>query len=471
MLPTESLSRDAARVRPSNRSFAYLLLLSAPLAAIAPACGDDDDATDYNAEPAWLGAPTETLLAGQGRSLRVAFTPEDPEGDALTVRLEGPEGVALEHDTEAQELVVRPSYGVTGTIDVKVALEDGTNPAVEYVLRIEVAELGWTDLVSWPAGSAPEAREHASVVVDDASGSAYVLFGSGYAPYLSGLGDGARFDVATKSWSPLTMTGDVPLPGGSKRFAGARGAGAGYLHGGYVDGGPTGPDTLHRVAVQGDTVSYTEIAQSTTRPSARSLHVFAYDPGSDTFMMFGGVGVGLLDDTWTMRIVDGVAEWTELELDVRPPGRFGAFYGVDEERGRLVLYSGQTGSALRMGDDVWVFDFRSDPPRWTELQLPATPPGRRNGTSVWDPAGEQLFVFGGTSDGMTTQPGLYALDARPGREAWSEVVRAGEPELRSSGFGAFVAGEGELGGAVWMGFGNSSTGVYRDFSRLGFTPP
>lgn len=470
MLPTESRSRDAARVRPSNRSFAYLLLLSAPIAALASACGDDDDATDRNAEPAWLEAPSAPLLVGQGRTLRIPCAPEDPEGDVVTVSVSAPEGLEMFHDGETNELVIRASYALGGTIAASVLLDDGQNDAVEYPLQLEIAELAWTDSVSWPVGSAPEAREHGSVVVDDASGSAYVLFGSGYDPYLEGLGDGARFDVASKSWSSVTMTGDVPVAGGSKRFAGERGTGAGYLHGGYVDGGPTGPDTLHRVAAAGDTVSFTEIAQSATRPSARSLHVFAYDPGSDSFVMFGGVGVGLLGDTWTMRIVDGVAEWTELELDVSPPPSFGAFYGVDEANGRLVLYSGQTGSAFRMGEDAWVFDFRSDPPGWTELQLPGTPPGRRNGTSVWDPAGEQLFVFGGTSDGMTTQPGLFALDARPGREAWVEVARAGEPELRSSGFGAFVAGEGPLGGAVWMGFGNSSTGVFRDFSRLGFAP-
>ena len=91
---------------------------------------------------------------------------------------------------------------------------------------------------------------------------------------------------------------------------------------------------------------------------------------------------------------------------------------------------------------------------------PGSPAGRRNGPSAWDPMGPRLFVFGGTSDGATSQPGLFAFDARPGHESWTEIVREGQPPMRSSGF----AGATEDG--VWLGFGNDD-GVYRDFTRLG----
>ena len=109
-------------------------------------------------------------------------------------------------------------------------------------------------------------------------------------------------------------------------------------------------------------------------------------------------------------------------------------------------------------------------PTWTAIAAPGTPAGRRNGTSVWDPMGPRLFVFGGTSDGATTQPGLFALDARPGRESWATLDRAGQPPLRSSGFGAFVGHADEGEAAVWMGFGNDDD-VYRDLTRLGHAPP
>jgi hypothetical protein len=40
----------------------------------------------------------------------------------------------------------------------------------------------------------------------------------------------------------------------------------------------------------------------------------------------------------------------------------------------------------------------------------------------------------------------------------------GEPPLRSSGFGVYD----EVGGRAWLGFGNSSSAVYRDLQAIGY---
>lgn len=309
------------------------------------------------------------------------------------------------------------------------------------------------------------------MLVDDASGSIYVMFGSGYAPYLEPLGDAWRFDVRARTWSPVTLEGDVPPPGGSKRLAGARGSGEGWLFGGYGEdqeafGG------LHHVIADGDVLTFDEVPQENA-PAARFLHVFAQDPGTGTFVLFGGGSTRLEGDTWSMTLDDGIARWTMLNdtSAVTSPGvpapRFGAFHGMDEERGRLLLFSGQIGFPDAFAQDTWVLDVRAEGgPTWTAVTPPDAPPGRRNGTSVWDPTGPRLFVFGGTSDGATSQPGLFALDARPGRERWEVIDREGQPPMRSSGFGAFVGNDDPIAAAVWMGFGNDDA-VYRDLARLG----
>jgi hypothetical protein len=90
-------------------------------------------------------------------------------------------------------------------------------------------------------------------------------------------------------------------------------------------------------------------------------------------------------------------------------------------------------------------------------------PGRRNGCFVVDPRGPSLYIFGGTSDGMTTQPGLFALDMRPSHEGWSMISRPNAPVLRSSDFGYYDA----VAGAVSCGFGNSAMGVYTDVATIG----
>lgn len=94
---------------------------------------------------------------------------------------------------------------------------------------------------------------------------------------------------------------------------------------------------------------------------------------------------------------------------------------------------------------------------------PNHPPGRRNGCFIVDPRGPSLYVFGGTSDGMATQPGLVALDMRAGHEGFSPIERTGSPTIRSSGFGFYDA----TAGAVSCGFGNSTSGVYTDVATIG----
>lgn len=435
--------------------------------------GLENDAA-ANAAPSWPDAPDAPVRIPQGRTTRIALHPNDPDSDPVSIATQGPEEIEISFDEDTKELVLRPSLLSAEEQTVQIVLDDGQGGSTTVPLTLEIVQLTWTDQVTWQNSEDPESREHASVLVDDASQSVYVIFGSGYSPYGEALGDGYRFDTATRTFTELTLAGDVPAPGGSLRFAGQRGTGVGYLFGGYGENDSLS-SSLHRVEVDGDTATFTEIPQSTPSPAARALHVFAFDPGTETFVLFGGAGTKLWGDTWTMKIEDGIAQWQLVDdgsSGTGPVERFGAFFGLDEERGRLVMFSGQTSMFSKFGQDTWVFDVRGEPPQWSEVTTEFSPPGRRNGTFVWDPVGERLFVFGGTSDGKTSQPGLFAFDGRPGQEGWTEVSRSDPPPLRSSGFGAFLADEkGPFGGAVWMGFGNSATGVYRDLARLGYHLP
>ncbi len=193
-----------------------------------------------------------------------------------------------------------------------------------------------------------------------------------------------------------------------------------------------------------------------------------------TFVVFGGFSYaqGLaLADTWTMQLSgDGdTAAWTRLQI-TGPKARYGFFYGTDEVAGRFVVFSGAQNptatDSINAAQDTWALDLRASPPAWSQV-LDGTEtnhaPGRRNGCFVVDPRGPSLYVFGGTSDGMNTQPGLWALDMRSGHEGFSSVERSGEPVLRSSDFGYYDA----VAGAVSCGFGNSLQGVYTDVATIG----
>jgi hypothetical protein len=72
-----------------------------------------------------------------------------------------------------------------------------------------------------------------------------------------------------------------------------------------------------------------------------------------------------------------------------------------------------------------------------------------------------VFVFGGTSDGATPEPGFFALDARVGHESWTKLERAGEPPLRAGAIGFWdpwtrtaTCGLGSI--TDWTSFGPAS---------------
>ena len=209
-----------------------------------------------------------------------------------------------------------------------------------------------------------------------------------------------------------------------------------------------------------------------TPPQARELHGFGYDPTTQRFVVFGGfsnaAGVALAD-TWIMQLSGDTATWTKLDAK-GPTPRYGFFYGTDEVAGRFIVFSGAqmptSKDSVNAAQDTWVLDLRADSPTWTRVLDGTEPnhaPGRRNGCMVVDPRGPSLYVFGGTSDAQTTQPGLFALDMRAGHEGFSEISRAGQPPLRSSNFGFYD----EKTGAVSCGFGNGLGGLFTDLDAIG----
>jgi hypothetical protein len=315
------------------------------------------------------------------------------------------------------------------------------------------------------------AREHGTFLIDEAARTVTLIGGSGYNPQGMALGDFWKLDLAKGAWSAVTPQGDVPPPVASARAVRIPGTTTAYLFGGYTGDGSTDSGDLYRVDYGGGGLSFKKLNQ-VGPPAPRELHGFGYDPQTRTFVVFGGFSAAdgvSLDDTWTMQLAGDTATWTRLP-GAGPTARYGFFYGTDEADGRFVVFSGgqdATGNdPIHAAQDTWALDLRRSAPVWTRVldgSEPNHPPGRRNGCYVVDPRGPSLFVFGGTSDGSSSQPGLFALDMRPSHEGWSSIDRPSPPVIRSSDFGFYDA----AAGAVSCGFGNSSTGVYTDIATIG----
>ena len=418
---------------------------------VAAACGSSDTEA-----PQWTDAPA-SIDAYEGRAVTVPFAVRASNPSALRITASG-EG--LEVEPAIGSLRVRAAYGASPTsLRVELA-EGGKSTTVNVAIRPH--RLAWKP-TTWAAGAGPQALEHGVFFLDEAAGAAFLLHGSGYDPQWKPVAETWRLDLRAGTWAPWTPTGDVPAPAAAAR--GASMGGAGFVHGGYT-GSPGADEKVQADLYRVDLASGAfKRLVSTSAPPARQLHAVAYDETNKKLVVFGGFGDGaILQDTWLASVAGDNATWTAVNAK-GPSPRYGAFYALDKESRRFVVWSGaqvpKGRDQINAAQDAWALDLDSG--TWSAIE-PAgeIPAGRRNGCSMHDTVGRRLFVFGGTSDGMTSQKGLFVLDLEPGREAWTKLEIAGQPPERSSGFGFSLSD-----GRVACGFGNDDD-AYADLNFIGY---
>ena len=172
-------------------------------------------------------------------------------------------------------------------------------------------------------------------------------------------------------------------------------------------------------------------------PSGRAIAAIAYDPISDTSVMFGGLsgGVSTLDDTW----VWNGDTWRRATPTTHPSRRAGSVMAFDTSTGRLLLFGGQEylGNAF---DETWAWT-GSD---W-QLLNPVTRP----------PAGSRLSL-------MTDTAGVVAYDRVSG-DAWTW---AGVDWVRHLRADTFTPGdEPPTGGIATLAAGRLFAGT-RQYDQL-----
>ena len=126
-------------------------------------------------------------------------------------------------------------------------------------------------------------------------------------------------------------------------------------------------------------------------PPGRSGHALATDPARERVVLFGGMdGERPLDDTWEW----AGGTWRSIQAE-GPAARSGHALAWDANRGRVILIGGGDEDAEALpGQWEW------DGERWRELPEAAERPSPRTGHSMkWDPARERVVLFGGSIEG------------------------------------------------------------------------
>ena len=136
--------------------------------------------------------------------------------------------------------------------------------------------------------------------------------------------------------------------------------------------------------------------QPTTSPPSRFGFSMAFDPATDTTLLFGGdtatlTGSNKINDTWTW---DGI-NWTQDFPGTSPSPRRDAFMAYDAVTKSMILFGGEDQNNNFL-NDTWSWNGSN----WTQLS-PTTRPGARStdaaGFMADDPAMNEDVLFGGNT--------------------------------------------------------------------------
>src|SRR2546423_981057 len=136
--------------------------------------------------------------------------------------------------------------------------------------------------------------------------------------------------------------------------------------------------------------------QSTTQPPARHNAAIAFDPITESVVMYGGTGApGMFGDTWSWR----AGNWQRLApAGPTPAPRISAALSEDPGHRHLVLFGGTsaTGDVL---SDTWLWTGDT----WDRQTPRDSPKGRAAPSIAPDLANQSLLLFGGEAGERVAQ--------------------------------------------------------------------
>jgi hypothetical protein len=238
----------------------------------------------------------------------------------------------------------------------------------------------------------PEPRFGHAVAVDHKA-RRMLLFGGQAADLF--FNDSWEFDLATLSWTRLDDgTGPVPTP--RYGLAAVLDADARMLisHGFTFEGRFN--DTW---SFDADAAIWTDISPGDdgVRPLNRCLHEQAWEPATNTMLLYGGCSSGFgpcpQGDLW--RFDPQTSVWTELTPAEGPAARTNPALVYDRSGERMILIGGLTDAGYAI--DVWAGSSGDDGFVWSPLDVAGEAPLGRSSHDAAVHRGD-VYVFGGTGD-------------------------------------------------------------------------
>jgi N-acetylneuraminic acid mutarotase len=194
------------------------------------------------------------------------------------------------------------------------------------------------------------------------------------------------------------------------------------------------------------------------RPSKRAYHACAWDSHRNQLWVFGGADAKFqgLDDLWSFDPAE--LKWTKPEPPAtRPKGRLSATLQYDPGSDSLILFGGLGGfgegsPAVR---DLWVYDIKAN--KWTEKKCAA--PQLWQCASALDPKGGLLLLHGGFDERFQVRTETWVYEVA--NDKWREPVK-GE-RFTDAHTGVWDASEGRM---VVFGGARSEKGAKEGYDEV-----
>ena len=276
---------------------------------------------------------------------------------------------------------------------------------------------------------------------------------------------------SARNWLPLHPTGTPPAP----RY----GHSAGYDPGSnrmIIFGGAEGHSSpcandvwaLTNANGIGGTSAWIQLSPSGGPPAARWGQGGAYDPTSNTLIVFGGNNCfsGYFSDVWILANANGVSgnpSWTKLSASGGPVPRSWSGTVYDSTSNELVVFGGYDGSTYV--NDVWVLSNANGSggsPAWTQLFPTGILPAVRDFPSAtYDPTTNRMTVFGGVNSSGVLGDTWVLTDANGlgGTPAWMQIAASSTyfPSPRASHTAVYSPATN-----VMIVFGGGSSAAFND---------
>jgi galactose oxidase-like protein/thrombospondin type 3 repeat protein len=315
----------------------------------------------------------------------------------------------------------------------------------------------WSQLT--PTGGPPANRAYHTSVYDTAT-NRMTVFGGGTGQFCSGAAP-LKNDVwvltsadgsAAPTWNQLFPTGSAPAARGGQAAVYDPLTNRMIVYGGDLSIGNCFSAVndvwvLTNANGLGGTPSWMQLAPTGGPPQLRQQPKAVYHSATNRLIVYSGNNNGCvpfnLGEVWVLSNANGTGGapvWTQLAPTGAPPvPRTADSLVYDAANNRLIIFAGSTAPDGFYQNDVWVLanaDGLGGTPNWTQLAPSGPLPSIRvDHTAVYNPAVNQMVVFGGYVGGNRFNDVWVLSNANGlgGTPAWTQVTTTGGPPAQRSG--------------------------------------